>query len=73
MNGTRKHGTIARIIGERGFGFILPQVAGRAVFFHASELTGDLEFGEQLRELSVTFDLIETEKGPVAKRIEASS
>lgn len=64
------NGTILRVVCERGFGFILPQGERRTVFFHATDLIG-LEFGEQLRELQVSFELIETEKGLQARCVEA--
>lgn len=61
-------GTIARIVSDRGFGFIKPSDGGDDVFFHARSLEeglfDDLKEGE-----SVTFDLENGPKGPAAVNV----
>lgn len=58
------HGTIKRLIQDRGFGFIHPE-EGREVFFHRSSLQ-ELNF-ETLKEGdAVEFDVENGPKGPRA-------
>ena len=60
-------GQIKRIIGDRGFGFIVAD-DGKEVFFHHTALK-DVEF-ESLKEGSnVEFDLEQGPKGPRASNV----
>ena len=60
-------GTIKRIIGDRGFGFISAE-DGKEVFFHHTALK-EVEF-ESLKEGSaVVFDLEQGPKGPRAANV----
>ncbi len=62
MNGTIK------TLNERGFGFISREGEAKDLFFHSKELNGvqfdDLKVGD-----NVTFEVIDTEKGPAAKNV----
>ncbi len=58
------NGTIKRLT-DRGFGFIAPAGGGNDVFFHSSELKG-VEFNELREGDAVTFEIVESEKGPKA-------
>jgi CspA family cold shock protein len=62
MNGTIKTLT------EKGFGFISREGEVKDLFFHSKELKGvmfeELKVGD-----TVTFDVIETEKGPAATNV----
>jgi cold shock CspA family protein len=62
-NGKRKmeNGTIVTVRDDRGFGFI--SAAGVDYFFHASDLSDELEFSRQLQERRVTFNIVESGKG----------
>jgi cold shock protein len=61
-------GKIARIMLEKGFGFIAGQ-DGSDYFFHRSAVTGGALF-EQLRDgLAVTFDVGQGPKGPRAENV----
>jgi len=61
-------GTIARLIKDKGFGFITPESGEKDVFFHAREVKGalfdDLKEGEV-----VTFEMITTDRGPAATNV----
>lgn len=62
MTGTIKTKT------DRGFGFISREGEVKDLFFHSTDLSGvtfdDLKVGE-----TVTFDVVEGEKGPAAKNV----
>ena len=61
-------GTIKKIIEEKGFGFISRDGESKDLFFHSKELSGvifeDLKEGDK-----VSFDIVDTEKGPAAKNV----
>ncbi len=61
-------GTIKTIIMEKGFGFISREGETKDLFFHNKDLSGvtfeDLKVGD-----SVTFEVVEGEKGPAAKNV----
>ena len=62
MNGTIKTKT------DRGFGFISRTGEAKDLFFHSKDLSGvtfdELQVGE-----TVTFDVVDGEKGPSAKNV----
>lgn len=64
-------GRIKKIIPERGFGFVRAD-DGNEVFFHRTELTlvdfDALEEGD-----SVTFDVVNSDKGPRARNLQKAS
>lgn len=62
MNGIVKTKT------DKGFGFISREGEERDLFFHSSDLSG-VSFDELQEGTSVTFDVVEGEKGPGAKNV----
>lgn len=59
-------GTIKKIVGDKGFGFIVPDDGSDDVFFHRSKLAPKLRF-EDLREgEEVQFQVRSGDKGPQA-------
>ncbi len=60
-------GTI-KTLTEKGFGFIAREGETKDLFFHSKELQGvtydELQVGD-----TVTFDVVETEKGPAATNV----
>lgn len=59
-------GSIKKIVGEKGFGFIVPDDGSDDVFFHRSRLAPKVLF-EDLREGDeVEFQVRPGEKGPQA-------
>lgn len=62
MNGTIK------TITDRGFGFISREGETKDLFFHSKELSG-VTFEELKVGDAVTFELVETEKGPAATNV----
>jgi len=71
------NGSVKKIWPDKGFGFItVGNVDARDgqqadAFFHMNDLV-DLEFGEQLIERPVTFDLEDQPKGPRARNVRAA-
>ncbi len=65
------YGTVTKIVLGRGFGFIRERgsAAGTETFFHASQLSGGLQFDERLLELEVEYDVKETFLGQKAQNI----
>jgi CspA family cold shock protein len=62
-------GKIKKIVGSRGFGFIMVDDDEKDIFFHRSQIEGDVVF-EDLREgQEVSFEIEETQKGPQAVNI----
>lgn len=62
-------GTIARIVSDRGFGFIKPSDGGDDLFFHARSLVS-VEFDDLREGDNVTFDVENGPKGPAAANVE---
>jgi len=62
MNGTIKTKT------DRGFGFISREGEAKDLFFHSKDLIG-VTFDELQEGASVTFDIVDSEKGPAAKNV----
>ena len=54
---------------DRGFGFITREGETKDLFFHSKDLNGvafdDLKVGDEL-----SFDLVDTDKGPAAKNVQ---
>lgn len=61
------NGTIKKLM-DRGFGFISREGESKDLFFHSKELQGvmfdDLKVGD-----AVTFDVVDSEKGPAATNV----
>ncbi len=62
MNGTIKTKT------DRGFGFISRDGESKDLFFHSKDLVG-VTFDELQVGAAVTFDVVDSEKGPGAKNV----
>lgn len=62
------NGTIKKLVAERGFGFISREGEAKDLFFHSKELKG-VVFDELKEGDAVTFDIVETEKGPAATNV----
>ncbi len=60
-------GTI-KTLTEKGFGFIAREGEVKDLFFHSKELVGVM-FDELRTGDVVTFEVIETEKGPAATKV----
>jgi len=60
-------GTI-KTLTQKGFGFIAREGETKDLFFHSKELSGvmfdELKVGDK-----VSFDVVDTEKGPAAKNV----
>jgi CspA family cold shock protein len=61
------NGTIKTLM-PKGFGFIAREGETKDLFFHSKELKGVM-FDELKVGDAVTFDLVETEKGPAATNV----
>ena len=62
MNGVVKTKT------DKGYGFISRDGEEKDLFFHSSDLEG-VTFDELQEGASVTFDVVEGDKGPSAKNV----
>lgn len=62
-------GTIKKKIEDRGFGFIAREGESKDLFFHKEDLNG-ATFEELKEGDSVTFDVVQGEKGPAAKNVQ---
>ena len=62
MNGTIKTKT------DKGFGFISREGETKDLFFHSTDLVG-VTFDELQEGAAVTFDIVESERGPRAKNV----
>ncbi len=60
-------GTI-KTLTEKGFGFISREGETKDLFFHSKELKG-VTFDELKVGDAVTFEVVETEKGPAATNV----
>ncbi len=65
-------GTIAKLISDRGFGFLKAE-DGSEVFFHRTGLDAGLDFDQLRIGDQVEFQLEKNPKGPRAVRIKAAS
>ncbi|MAZ30105.1 hypothetical protein CL655_02355 [bacterium] len=60
-------GTIAKMIEDKGFGFITPAEGGeKDLFFHARSVIGDVIFDDMREGDAVTFEVEDGPKGPAA-------
>ncbi len=62
------NGTIKTLLTEKGFGFISREGETKDLFFHSKELKG-VTFDELKVGDAVTFEVVETEKGPAATNV----
>lgn len=63
-----QQGTIARLT-DRGFGFIKRDGEEKDLFFHASALTGGVQFTDLKEGDKVTFDVADGPKGQNAVNV----
>ncbi len=61
-------GTIKTLVADRGFGFIAREGETKDLFFHSKDLSG-VTFDELKIGDSVTFEVVEGDKGPAAKDV----
>jgi len=61
-------GTIKTLVSDKGFGFIAREGEAKDLFFHSKELV-DVTFDELRAGDEVSFEVIETEKGPAAVKV----
>ncbi|OGE83875.1 MAG: cold-shock protein [Candidatus Colwellbacteria bacterium RIFCSPLOWO2_01_FULL_48_10] len=59
---------IIKTLTEKGFGFIAREGEAKDLFFHSKELAGVM-FDELKVGDAVTFEVVETDKGPAAKNV----
>lgn len=60
-------GTVAKIVSDRGFGFIKPEAEGaKDLFFHARNVIGDVVFDDLKEGDIVTYEMEDGPKGPSA-------
>ena len=64
-------GTIKKLISERGFGFIAREGEAKDLFFHSKDLSG-VTFEELKEGDTVSFDVVDGEKGPSAQNVTRS-
>ena len=62
-------GTIKKKIEDRMFGFITPEGESKDVFFHKDALNG-VTFEELKEGDTVTFDVVQGQKGPAASNVQ---
>lgn len=60
-------GTI-KTVTDKGFGFIAVEGQAKDLFFHANDLSG-VKFDELKVGDAVTFDIVDSQKGPAAKNV----
>ena len=65
---TIMNGTIKKKIEDRMFGFIAREGESKDLFFHKDDLEG-VTFEELKEGDAVTFDVVQGEKGPAAKKV----
>ncbi len=65
---SKMKGTIARIVSDRGFGFITPEDGSKDLFFHAKD-TVDVEFDDLREGDVVNFEVVDGPKGPAASQV----
>ncbi len=65
-------GTIKKIIGDKGFGFIAVEGQEKDLFFHSKSLVG-VEFTELKEGDTVSFETETTPKGPAAINVQKAA
>lgn len=63
-----QEGTIARLVSDKGFGFIKRENESKDLFFHSNELQG-MKFEELHEGDKVTFEVADSPKGPNAVKV----
>jgi CspA family cold shock protein len=63
-------GTIAKIIDDKGFGFIKPEMGDKDLFFHARSVIGDVIFDDMREGDTVIYEVEEGPKGLAAVDVE---
>ncbi|NIA02578.1 MAG: cold shock domain-containing protein [Nitrospirae bacterium] len=63
-----EEGVIARLVSDRGFGFISREGEEKDLFFHSNELV-DVEFNDLNEGDKVTFEVADGPKGPNAIKV----
>ena len=66
-------GTIAKLVSDRGFGFIKPDEGEKELFFHARSVVGESVYDDLQEGDKVTFDIEEGPKGPAATNVEKAA
>lgn len=61
-------GTIKTLVEDKGFGFIAREGETKDLFFHSKELKG-VTYEELKEGDTVTFDVVDGEKGPAATNV----
>lgn len=61
-------GVVKKVVSDRGFGFLKPSDGTKDVFFHAKSLM-NVRFEEIQEGDSVTFDVKQGDKGPMASNV----
>ena len=64
-------GTIKKVVGDRGFGFISADDT-KEYFFHRDGLDSTLDFDRLVGGEKVEFDIEQSPKGPRASRVKAA-
>ena len=64
-------GTVARLVKDRGFGFISQEGEEKDLFFHSNDLVG-VTYDELQEGANVTFEVEEGPKGKSAKNVKLS-
>lgn len=62
-------GKIARLVTDKGFGFISREGETKDLFFHSNNLVEGLQFNDLKEGDEVTFEVEQTEKGPGAVKV----
>lgn len=63
-------GTIAKLVTDRGFGFIKPdEESDKDLFFHARGVTGETVYDDLREGDKVTYELEDGPKGPTAVEV----
>lgn len=63
-------GTIAKIIEDKGFGFIKPEAGDKDLFFHARSVVGEVIFDDMREGDTVVYEVEEGPKGLAAVDVE---